>query len=237
MPVQQLYFILIFLNFFSLLSILVLLLIFIEHDSIRKNEKEQLDDEIYLKASERTAQLLSSSSKKANKIITNAELRAIKLLAKEKLSSARFVMEYESHVKDLESSLKNRFDKSLADAQGSYDRFINDIEGTMKTKMEENEKNLETRADYFLNQSQSSLNALVSDVHDKVGTQIEKEMVAVRAAVEEYRQRRIKIIDENIIEILEKTLRIALGKKMSLSDQSELIFKALEEAKKEHALT
>ena len=47
----------------------------------------------------------------------------------------------------------------------------------------------------------------------------------------------IKIVDENIIEILEKTLRIALGKKMSLADQSALIYKALEEAKKEHALS
>ena len=38
-------------------------------------------------------------------------------------------------------------------------------------------------------------------------------------------------------EILEKTLQVALGKKLSLSDQSELIYKALNEAKEEHHLS
>lgn len=236
MPADQFSFILIGLNFFSLLSTLLLLLILVEHDRAHKHKKEEIEVSFMESAKEKTASLLTDSVKKANRILSNAELRGINIIAREKLDSRKLAAEYEAYIKDLETALKNRFDKSITDAQKSYSQFISELESAMKTKLTENEKTMIAHTDSYITESQTALNSLIKDVHDKVTNQVEKEMIAVRASVEEYRQRRIKIIDENIIEILEKTLRIALGKKMSLTDQSELIYKALEEAKKEHAL-
>ncbi len=44
----------------------------------------------------------------------------------------------------------------------------------------------------------------------------------------------MEIIDENVVAILEKTLNIALGKKLTFTEQTELIYEALEQAKKEN---
>lgn len=238
MPADQFYFIIIALNFFSFLSILLLLIVIIEHDSSSKKIGEEKTEENYLaKYRQQSQEILNHSVKQANKILTNAELRGIKAVAKGKFTGVLIEKEYEAHISSLEESLKKRFLESLVASEKAYNDFITTLERSIEAHARESQKTLEDEAQRFISQSQNSVNGLVTDVQNKVSIQVEKELVAAKAAIEEYRYRRMKIIDENIIEILEKTLRIALGKKMSLADQSALIYKALEEAKKEHALS
>jgi len=61
-------------------------------------------------------------------------------------------------------------------------------------------------------------------------------MQKANGEIEEYKIHRRKVLDEKIVDILEEVLRLTIDKKLSLSDQSDFIYKALEEAKKNHAL-
>ena len=47
----------------------------------------------------------------------------------------------------------------------------------------------------------------------------------------------MEVLDENIVAVLEKTLNVVVGKKLTLGDQTELVYEALEQAKKENIFT
>jgi hypothetical protein len=71
----------------------------------------------------------------------------------------------------------------------------------------------------------------------KVKGDVERELAKAAEEIEQYKANRMRVVDERIVDILEEVLRVALDKKMSLADQSELIYKALEDAKKEHSFS
>ena len=74
-----------------------------------------------------------------------------------------------------------------------------------------------------------------ADLESKVKSDVNKELSKVSEEIEVYKQNRMRIIDERVVDILEQVVRVALDKKLSLADQSDLIYKALDEAKHEHA--
>jgi len=62
---------------------------------------------------------------------------------------------------------------------------------------------------------------------------IELELKSTRQLIDTYKSEQLKLIDENIVAMMEKTLSIVLAKKLSLKDQLELVYEALEKAKVE----
>ena len=60
-------------------------------------------------------------------------------------------------------------------------------------------------------------------------------MQKARQEIVEYRLHRQKVLDEKIVDILTEVLQKTIDKKLSLADQSDFIYKALEEAKNSHA--
>jgi len=78
------------------------------------------------------------------------------------------------------------------------------------------------------------LGKFLKELETRTQTQVEQEIGSAKKLIEEYKQQRLEVVDENLIAILEKTLNITLGKKLTLSDQTQLIYEALEEAKKEN---
>src|SRR3989344_5797415 len=81
---------------------------------------------------------------------------------------------------------------------------------------------IETRVSDFLVQTeQKSLSS------------IELELKAAREMIDSYKNQKFKLIDENIVAMMEQTLSIVLAKKLALKDQLDLIYEALEKAKAE----
>lgn len=56
---------------------------------------------------------------------------------------------------------------------------------------------------------------------------------ATMKSLEEYKTGRMKALDENITAVVEATVEKVLGKKLSLTDQTDLVYEALEKAKQE----
>lgn len=60
---------------------------------------------------------------------------------------------------------------------------------------------------------------------------LEKEFKSISKELEEYREARMRLINERILILIEETAQIALQKQLSLQDQADLVYRSLEEAK------
>ncbi len=58
-----------------------------------------------------------------------------------------------------------------------------------------------------------------------------KEFASITREIDLYRKARMELIDERLLVLIEETVQIALQKKLSMSEHSDLVYRALEEAK------
>lgn len=62
---------------------------------------------------------------------------------------------------------------------------------------------------------------------------VEKEFESIKTELERYRDTRMHMVDEKIMVLVEETAQIALRKKLSLAEHTDLIYQSLEEAKEQ----
>ncbi len=99
--------------------------------------------------------------------------------------------------------------------------WSNKIEDEMQSKVTELLLNFEQKlTDFFASAEQKSLDA------------INLEIKSARALIDTYKSEQLKIVDENVVAVLEQTLNLVLQQKLSLRDQLDLVFQALEKSKK-----
>ena len=60
---------------------------------------------------------------------------------------------------------------------------------------------------------------------------IEDELRKTKELVKAYRIHQQKLVDDNIVDLLEKTAQLAFKKTLSLKDHTDLVIQSLEEAK------
>lgn len=66
---------------------------------------------------------------------------------------------------------------------------------------------------------------------DVLRSNLEKEFKSISKELGQYREARMRLINERILVLIEETAQIALQKKLSLEDQADLVYRSLEEAK------
>jgi len=100
-----------------------------------------------------------------------------------------------------------------------------------QTKLEEEINNITNQQ---LNGYKKALDqitiAVESQVMDKVGERFAK----VEEEIEQYKQKRMQEIDEQIFKVLQDTAQKVTGKLISPKDHLELVLQALQKAKREH---
>ena len=75
---------------------------------------------------------------------------------------------------------------------------------------------------------------LEGSVKDKIQENIEKEFDSVREIIDMYKKKRMDMVDNEIIALIEQTTALALQKKLTFREHTELLFAALEEAKSQN---
>jgi len=80
---------------------------------------------------------------------------------------------------------------------------------------------------------EQNLSGFLTTTEQKSITAIELELKAAKGLIETYKAQQMALVDENIVSILERTLSLILAKKMSLKDNMDLVYEALEKAKQE----
>jgi len=135
----------------------------------------------------------------------------------------------------IEETFKEQITKSAERADKSFAALLDELQKTIDSHMKENEAVFAQKTDELVAKTQSLLDTFTTEIQAKVRGQVEAEMEAAKKEISEYRLRRMAIVDEHIIDILEQVTSKVLSKKLSVADQSDLVYKSLEEAKTEHA--
>jgi len=212
-------------------QVLTLLLIV----GMRRRMGQRPSDGLFKESQAKTHSIIYRSIQQANKILVAAELKGLQLLSKQKMTSEDLTNHFNEHLATIEKALEAQLERNAQHAEETYGEFIAGAETSINDHINANQKMLEDKAQAMIERTESLITKFTADIEAKVKGDVEKELTAASEEIEQYKQNRMRVVDERIVDILEDVLRVALDKKMSLADQSELIYKALEEAKREHS--
>lgn len=179
--------------------------------SKRLEELEREDLDKLSQAYETAHQISSASYQQAQDLIAQAQREAASLLTKSQVLDSYFDQTYQKLLEEKVATILQDFEKQLMGVDGLVTQRLN-------TLFENFEAKLSTQMLSAQNQSIKS---------------IELELRSARNLIDTYKAQQLQLIDENIVAMLEKTLSMVIAKKLTLKDQLDLVYEALEKAKVE----
>lgn len=181
------------------------------------------------KASQAQQKIEMETRQKSLQLLHAAELAESEVIASSKYASQKLEA-------DFKRSLDNLLlisEKSVTGAQERLIKFMEDLQKRSEEFEEASRKVGEQRINDLFENLESRLSEFVLISEQKTTSSLELELKAARQLIETYKEQQLKLIDENILAMMEQTLNIVLGKKLSLKDQLDLVYEALEKAKVE----
>jgi len=168
--------------------------------------------------------ILHQAIKKAQNIIGTAELEEIKLTAQSTLSTKKKEAE-------IEQQYQKQFQETTANLDSAFKAYLGQLEAQSNQNQNELLESSKQRVNQMLNNLEQNLTEFLSQTSQKSISSIELEIRAARQLIDSYKRQQLVLVDENIVAIIERTLSLILPKKISLNDQIELVYEALEKAK------
>jgi hypothetical protein len=220
---------------FFVLLVSQILTLFLVITMRRKPEKPT--DTLLRESQAKTHSIIYKAVQQANKILVAAELKGLQLIGKQKLTGDELTDKFNIHLAAIEKAMQDQLERNAVHAEAVYGEFIQTAEASIHDHINKNQKMLEEKANAMIERTESLLTQFTGDLEAKVKGDVERELAKAAEEIEQYKANRMRVVDERIVDILEEVLRVALDKKMSLADQSELIYKSLEDAKKEHSFS
>lgn len=203
------------------LTLTIATILYLREYNLRKKGEAE-GDKFLNKIKEKGWETLNQSIKKSQAIIGEAEIEGIKETAKIEL--------------DFQKILTQSLDQSkqtIVAAQNQLLKFMQDLKIRSQEFEEASKASGEARINQLFDRVENRLSDFLMQTEQKTTSSIELELKSARELVEAYKNEQLKLIDENIIAMMEQTLSLVLGKKLSLKDQLDLIYEALEKAKVE----
>lgn len=187
-----------------------------------------LREYFFRKKSEEIQYKLSQTTReKSMQLLTAAEAAETQVLAEGK---------YTTH--KLEEEFKNKLEEmlqlSVKSIQGSQNELISFMEDLKKRSVDfedASRKISEQRIGQLLEKLEQRLSDFLIQTEQQTTSSIELELKSTRQLIDTYKTQQLKLIDENIIAMMEQTLNTVLGKKLPLKDNLDLIYEALDKAK------
>lgn len=181
------------------------------------------------KSQEKGYQVLYQAIKKAQALLASSELDALKITADTRFYKHSLEEKFD---KEIEKYFEEA-NKKLTEAQKQYLDYLNYLKVESDSSRNESTDVIRTRIQEIFDQFEANLTDYLSSAQQQSTQAIELELKATRGMIENYKLAQLKVIDDNIIAMLEKTLTLVLAKKLTLSDQLDLVYEALEKAKEE----
>lgn len=204
----------------SLIAILSTVLYFHEYFLRKKNLSE-------------TRKISFETQQKSQELLEAAEIAETKLLSEKDFQSKKLVSEFKTHLENLLTTSQD----TLTYSQQKLIDFMQDLQKRSLEFEESSQASTEKRIQETFERLENKLSDFLIQTEQKTTSSIELELQAVRHLIETYKDEQLKLIDENIIAMLEKTLSLVLAKKLSLKDQLDYVYEALEKAKSEKFIT
>ncbi len=166
---------------------------------------------------------------KGMQILHAGELAESEVIASGKYAAAKLEEDFNNQLENLLFTST----KTITASQERLIKFMEDLQKRSEEFEEASRKVGEQRINGLFENLENRLSEFVLSAEQKTTSSIELELKAARSLIETYKEQQIKLIDENVIAMMEQTLNIVLGKKLSLKDQLDLVYEALEKAKVE----
>lgn len=221
---------------FLSLVIIAVILLFLRRRHLKKKISQNegsLED-----TQKKSYEILHQSIKKAQVILANAELEGIKLLAGSKIATNKLDTEYSNQ---LSESIKFSQDaltqelietrKAVTLAQQQFVNFLNELSTSAKGIESSSQTLTNQRISELFERFETRLSDFLIKTEQASTHSIELELRSARQLIETYKTQQMALIDENIVAMMEQTLNLVLTKKLSLKDQLDLVYEALEKAK------
>lgn len=213
----------------ALAVVAIIILALYLHELSNRRKLESDTSQFLEELKEKGWETLHQSIEKSDDIIAEAELAGIKVAAGSQLETRKFEQAFSQQ---LATSL-NSSKQTITQAQASLVQFMQDLQ-KRSAEFEEAQKQAgQTRINQLFDRVESQLSDFLIQTAEKTTSSIELELKASRQLIETYKAEQLKLIDENIIAMMEQTLSLVLAKKLSLKDQLDLVYEALEKAKVE----
>lgn len=191
--------------------------------------------------------LIQSATKRAQQIISQAEVEALKIPTEQGIDKALFEKElaqrFEKSLIILSEALENSFNqfqnqinKSLISNQQKHDIFLGNLEKQSLDWKNLIEKEVKSKVESSLLSFEQQMTDFFAKAETQSAEAINLELKSARDLIDSYKAAQLKIVDENIVAVLERTLNLILKQKLTLKDQLDLVYEALEKAKVEKFL-
>lgn len=185
-------------------------------------------------AEKRAEVIIHKALKRADRLVIQAELQSLAFVSKQKLEIRKIEAEHRENITKLLSEMGYKLATGTEEAKKTYREYLESLEKNLGEDLAKKQTLLDNRIDSFFDETQKLLTDFVRELQERTQLQVDREIGNARQMIDGYRQKRLEIVDENIVAILEKTLNITLAKKLTLTEQTELVYEALEDAKKEN---
>ena len=131
---------------------------------------------------------------------------------------------------------QEQLQKNLAEAQAAFKTYLDTLSKRSDTSLTTNEQLIKEKTNQLFERFEQNLSGFLTQTQQQSTSAINLEMQAARQLIESYKMQQFKMVDENIVAMLERTLSLVLMKKLTLKEHVDLVYESLEKAKAEKFL-
>ncbi len=172
---------------------------------------------------------LHDATQKAKEILSSAELEASKVVSDTKFYRNKLDMSFEAQLDQTLEELREEVTK----ANQQYSEYLNYLKQESDRSRNENQEQTRNQINAVFTKFEENLSDFLVQTEQRSVQAIDLELRASRELIESYKQQQLKLVDENIIAMLERTLSLVLAKRLSLKEHIDLVYEALGKAKTE----
>lgn len=203
------------------LVVIAAILYWKEHKK-RRQIQDQMVSSSLGDARKKSYNILHKAMQKAQSIIGKAELEGVEVVASSKINTRKFEEKYETE-----------FSKQVSKAQDEFIRYLQDLRTQGQQAELLSQEFTKQKVNEIFEKFEQNLASFLTQTEQKSVSAIDLELKATRQLIDTYKTQQLALIDENVIAMLEKTLSLVLVNKITLKDEVDLVYEALEKAKAE----
>jgi len=179
------------------------------------------------KASRWQQKISVETRQKSFQLLNAAQMAETEVIGKGDYATQKMISEFQLQLHDL----IEKSGKSITSSQDQLIIFMADLQKRSAEFEDASKIATEKRINQLFERLEVQLSDFLIQTEQKTTSSIDLELKATRQLIDTYKNQQLELIDKNIVAMMEQTLNLVLGKKLSLQDQLDLIYEALEKAK------
>ena len=203
---------------------------------VYKRDKKSPED-VLRELQKESRKILQGAVKKSQTILERAEEEGLEIIDESKQASKGLSKKYEAELASVAHTMEDELRSQVTKAEQEFAAYLDSLKARTDKVEERLESLIQQRIEATFTSFDAKVTELLTQTQSRSFASIEEELKNARRLVDEYKTQQMKLVDDNVIAILEKTINIVLAKKLTLRDQLDLVNEALEKAKIESSVS